>query len=169
MNSRVSVPLACLLLLTAASLAFFIYFGQWFPPTMAVHFNAAGDPDGWMDRVKFIVIGTSMCFMLPPFLVACVGVLPRVLPVSMINLPNREYWLSSERREASLSRITYLALWLGCLVQAFLLAVFESVVRSNPVGGPAHLAGGAVVITLVFVAAIAVWALVLFRSFSAPE
>lgn len=169
MTSRVSVPLALLLILTAGALAFFIYYGQWFPPTLAVHFDSAGQPDGWMDRVKFIVIGTSVCFILPPFLVACVGVLPRVLPLRLLNLPNRDYWLAPERVEASLNRLTYLGLWLGCIVQAFLLAIFESIVRSNPPEGTAHLAGGAGVLGAGFVVGLVLWGLMLARSFRLPR
>lgn len=169
MTSRVSLPLALLLVLTCGALAFFIYYGQWFPPTMAVHFNGAGQPDAWMDRVKFIVIGTALCFILPPFIVACVGVMPRVLPVSMLQLPNRAYWLAPERREVTLRHLLFVGLWLGCLVQAFLLAVWIMIARANPAGATPHLSadhafvvGGFAVLTVVFV----VWS---SRSFVRPR
>lgn len=142
MTPRLSLPLAVLLSLTAGALAYFIYFGQWFPPQVAVRFTPAGDPALWMDRIKFIVIGTSVSFMLPPFVVALMGVLPRALPVSVLSLPNKAYWLAPERREATLTRLLYFALWLGCLLQAFLLCSWILIGRSNPAGLAAHAAPG---------------------------
>jgi uncharacterized membrane protein len=162
---RLSTPLALLLVLSAGSLAFFIYYGQWFPPQMAIHFNWAGEPDGWVDRVKFIVIGTSLCFMVPPLLVACVGVMPRVLPASMVNLPHRDYWLAPERRELTLGRLMFFALWLGVIVQGFLFAVFIFLARANPAEGPVHLSQSHVVLAVVFLVLLAAWGLKLTRAF----
>jgi len=169
MNARISLPLALLLLMIAGSLAFFVYDGQWFPPTMAVHFNGAGDPDGWMDRVKFIIIGSSLSFMAPTFAVACLGVLPRVLPISLVSVPNRAYWLAPERREGTLRHLLCVALWLGCLVEAFLLGVWVMIARANPPAGTPHLSadhawvvGGFFVATLAFV----MWS---WRTFGRPR
>ncbi len=159
------MPLALLLVLSAGSLAFFIYYGQWFPPQMAVHFTWAGEPDGWVDRVKFIVIGTSLCFMVPPFIVACVGVMPRVLPASMVNLPNRAYWLAPERREMALGRLMFYALWLGVIVQGLLFSVFILLARANPAAAPAHLSQGHAVVVGIFLVLLVVWALKLTRAF----
>lgn len=139
MTSRLTPPLGLLLILTSASLAFFVYYGQWFPPTLAVHFTMAGEPDGWTDRIKFIVIASSLSMMVPALVVTCVGVLPRVLPIGAVNLPNRDYWLAPERREATLRRLLFFALWLGCIVQAFLLGLWITIDRANPAGAPAHL------------------------------
>jgi len=169
MTPRISTPLALLLVLTAASLAFFIYYGQWFPPTMTVHFDSVGQPDQWMDRVKFIVIGTSACFMAPAFLVAGIGVMPRVLPIGMIRIPNRDYWFAPERREASLSRLMVYALWLGCVVEAGLLATFVLIARSNPAGEVPHLAGGTEAVIVGCGAALVLWGVRAVRAFGAPR
>lgn len=169
MNARVSLPLAALLMLTAGSLAFFVYYGQWFPPTLAVHFNGAGNPDGWMDRIKFIVIGSSLSFMVPTLIVAVGGVLPRMLPMAAINLPNKTYWMAPEHREAGFSRMLFASLWLGCLVQAFLMAIWILIARANAAASTPHLSadhafviGGFVVAVIAFVA----WT---FRIFARPR
>ena len=128
---RLSIPLAVLVVLTCASIAFFVFFGPDFPPTMAVHFGIGGHANGEMDRVQFIVLGSFLSFMLPAFIAAMVGVLPRVLPVSMLSLPNKEYWLAPERREQTLDGLLWLGLWLGCLVQAFLMIVNIGIYRAN--------------------------------------
>jgi len=170
MTSRLSLPLALFLILTSWSLAYFIYFGQWFPPRLAVHFSLVGEPDVWMERLKFIVIASSTSFMVPPFVVACVGVMPRVLPIGMVNVPNREYWLAPEHREATLRRLMYFALWLGCLVQAFLIAINVTIVRGNPqVGPPSPFLQHAVPVAAAFGGALLIWGVMLSRSFSKPR
>jgi hypothetical protein len=170
MTSRLSLPLALFLILTSWSLAYFIYYGQWFPPRMAVHFNLVGQPDVWMDRLKFIVIASSTSFMVPPFVVALVGVMPRVLPIGMVSLPDREYWLAPERREVTLGRLMYFALWLGCLVQAFLIAINVTIARANPqVGSPSPFLRNALPVAAAFGGALLIWVVMLSRSFSKPR
>ena len=168
MTPRISVPLGVLMLLTAGTLAFFIYYGQWFPPTLAVHFDGAGVADGWMDRVKFIVIGTSISFMVPTFIVAVVGVMPRVLP-SAINLPNKAYWLAPERRESTLIRLLYFALWLGCLVQVFLLGIWILIGRANPAGAVPHLSADHAFVVAGFVIALVAYVCWVGRAFAKPR
>lgn len=167
MTPRLSLPLALFLILTSGSLAYFIYYGQWFPPRIALHFDLVGQPDVWMDRLKFIVIASSTSFMVPPFVVACLGVMPRVLPIGMVNLPDRAYWLAPERREATLGRLMYFALWLGCLVQAFLIAINVTIARGNPqLGPPSPFLRNAIPVAAVFGGALVIWGVMLSRSFS---
>jgi hypothetical protein len=167
-SPRVSLPLALLLVLTAGSLAYLIYFGADLPPRMAVRFTSAGEPDGWMDRLKFIVIAASVSFMLPPFIVACVGVMPRVLPVSLVNLPNRDHWLAPVRRETTLRFLLTAALWLGCIVEGFIVAIIVLVARANPPIGAARLSGAHVAVVAIFLVAVGVWVWQLVRGFARP-
>jgi hypothetical protein len=114
---RVSIPLAILLLLTCGSIAFFIFYGQDFPPTMVLHLGIAG-PDRQIDRVKFIVLGSFLALMLPTFITTVVGVLPRVL-------------LARGRPEARFDTLLWFALWLGCAVQVVLLVANIAIYRAN--------------------------------------
>lgn len=150
-SPRVSLPLALLLVLIAGSLAYLIYFGADFPPRMAVRFTSAGEPDGWMDRLKFIVIAASVSFMLPPFIVACVGVVPRVL---------------SARRETTMQFLLTAALWLGCIVEGFIVAIIVLVARANPPIGAARLSDAYVAVVAIFLLALGVWVWRLARGFA---
>lgn len=110
-------PLAILMLLTCGSIAFFIFFGQDFPPTMILHLGLAG-PDRQVDRVKFIVLGSFLSLMLPWFIATMVGVLPRVL-------------LARGRPAATFDTLLWLGLWLGAGVQVLLIAVNIAIYRAN--------------------------------------
>ena len=114
---RLSIPLAILVVLTCASIAFFIFFGQDFPPTMAVPLGTGG-ADHHIDRVKFIVLGSFLSFMLPVSIVAAVGVLPRIL-------------LARSRSAAQFDTLLWYGLWLGCAVQTVLMAVNVAIYRAN--------------------------------------
>jgi len=113
---RISVPLAIYVLLTCASIAFFIFYGKEFPPTMAMPFGL-GNADGSMDRVKFIVLGSFVSLMAPTLIVTLVGVLPRVL--------------GAQRRRDAQDSMLWAGLWLACLSQVFLIAFFVWIYRAN--------------------------------------
>lgn len=168
---RVSIPLALLALLTCASIAFFIFFGKEFPPRMAVHFGIGGRPDGYMDRVKFIVLGSFLSLMLPTFIAAMVGVLPRILPSSMLNVPNKDYWTAPERRGHALDTMLWFGLWLACLVQAFLMVLFIGIYRVNLADPPMLNAVGLKVTfpAVMFAAGVVWWGAGLTRAFAIPR
>lgn len=158
-------------MLTCASIAFFISFGQDFPPQMAVHFNLDGRADGFMDRVKFIVLGSFVSFMVPTFIVAVVGVLPRVLPPSMLNVPNKSYWVAPERRGRAYDTLLWFGLWLATLVQAFLLVVNIGLYRANLIQPPA-LGASDVIFALpatLLLVGVAGTVFLLFRGFRIPR
>jgi hypothetical protein len=169
---RVAVPVLLLLALTCASIAFFVFYGPDFPPTMAVHFGAGvgGKANGFMDRVKFIVLGSFLSFMLPAFIAVVVGVLPRVVPWRTLNLPNKAYWAETpERREHALKSLLWFGLWLACLVQAFLIGINVSLMQANQVDPPALPMWGVVPLAVLFTVGTLGWAWGLIRAFTMPR
>ena len=54
-----------------------------------------------------------------------------VLPVSLVNVPNKEYWFAPERRESTLAYFRMSFAWFGCALLAFLIFVNELVFRAN--------------------------------------
>jgi hypothetical protein len=168
---RLSIPLALFAILTCASIAFFIAFGKEFPPLMTVHFDAGGRPDLFMDRVKFIVLGSFVSLMLPTFLIAAIGVIPRIVPPSMLAVPNKAYWTSPERRGQALDTLLWFGLWLACLVQAFLMVTNIAIYRANLTQPASVGAMGEMpwLHALLLGGAIVLWAVSLFRAFRIPR
>jgi hypothetical protein len=70
-----------------------------------------------------IVLATVVAFGIPRIIAA--------VPVSLINLPHKEYWLAPERRENTLAYIRVWSAWFGCGLLAFLLFVMELAFRAN--------------------------------------
>lgn len=118
---------AALLLVTAGQAL--VYYPQ-LPEHMASHFNGAGQPNGWASKAFFFGL-TGFVLVL---LTACFAILPawiQRMPPRLINLPNKDYWLAPERREATMASIAAALTWFGCAALTFLNAVTWLVIRVN--------------------------------------
>ena len=100
-----------------------------------------------------------------PGLVAASALLVRVLPPQLVNLPNKRYWLSPERRAESLEALASLSRRFAAALAVFLCFVHWLVVRANAVQPPklqeTWLFGG----LAVFGAATLLWIFSLYRRF----
>src|SRR5947207_13752518 len=80
------------------------HFLRRLPEKIATHFDGSGVPNGWMPRDAL----GSFDFIFLVFVLAVVigsAFLIRVLPVSLINVPHRDYWFAPERRRQSHARM----------------------------------------------------------------
>ncbi len=100
------------------------------PDRVATHFDAAGRPNGFMSRqghfatMVAVLVGTPIFF-------AVLSVLIRVLPVSLINIPYRSYWLAPERRAETL-RVVELFVWIMAVcTELFMIGMQQLVYRAN--------------------------------------
>jgi hypothetical protein len=106
------------------------YYAPRLPEVLGAHFAGNGAVNGWQSKAAFF--STELVVVV---LAAVVGFgVPRIIgamPVSLINLPNKEFWLGPERREETLSYIRTWSAWFGCGLLAFLLFVMELAFRAN--------------------------------------
>ncbi len=141
---------------------------QDLPDQVATHFGVDGRPNDWMPRASYLGFIALFGAFFPGF-IAAVASLSRVLPDSMINLPNQGYWLSPPRRRETLDYLTCQSLSLGIVAVGFAAGIHWCVIRANQLT-PAHLdvrsllliAGG-------FVAAVVTFTLRLLWHFRRPE
>lgn len=115
-------------LLLALALAQALYFYPQLPPRVASHFDASGQPNGWMSKQAFAVVNALVLLLL-----ALLFLLPAAIrwPDSLVNLPHREYWLAPERRAETWATIGRYLAWMGCATLAFLLVVLQRVIDAN--------------------------------------
>ena len=156
-----------LLMLFAAFVADVAFFSRQLPNRVATHFDLHGKANGWMSREQYrnftlgVGLGTS---------VFVVGVLALVQKIGGrgLNLPNKEFWLAEERREATYQFLQSHFLWLGGLIVVFHAGLFHAVVAANshtpallsPAWTIALLAGDLVLI--------GTWLVVLLKRFRLP-
>jgi uncharacterized membrane protein len=156
MTSRSKLPDFVFVFLVFLGLLQAKSFAARMPAVMATHFASSGTANGWQSRSAFFV--TEMVLLGVCVLVAF-GV-PRLigaLPVSLLNVPNKEYWMAPERREQTVAFFKVQFGWFGCAFLAFLLVVNELVFAANQ-SHPRHLNNTAFATALVaFLAFVAVW------------
>jgi uncharacterized membrane protein len=153
-----------LLLVLFVAAGFVWLTGGDLPPVVASHFGSGGAANGFMGK------GTYTAFMLAvvvavPALIGFSGQLVRVLPLQLVNLPNKQYWLAPQRRAATLDSLSSLSVPFALALVVFLCFVHWLVVQANAVQ-PARLPEGSLLVGLaVFGVATVLWLVVLFRRF----
>ena len=70
------------------------------PDPLASHFGFSGRPNGWTSHFRMIA-GLAALVLLFAAIFAATFFFGRI-PDRLINVPNKTYWLASERREATL-------------------------------------------------------------------
>ena len=127
-NTR--LPNSIFFVLVALGAVQLSYYAPRIPDILGSHFSRGGFVNGWETKaavfsteLAMIVLATVVSFGIPRIIAA--------VPVSLINLPHKEYWLASERREDTLAYIRVWSAWFGCGLLAFLLFVMELAFRAN--------------------------------------
>jgi hypothetical protein len=161
-------PLLLFVLVLAAAAASILHFSQELPELVAVHFDAAGRANGFMTRTDCRDFMLASTLGVPLLIVLATTLLPRALPVSLINLPHRDYWLAPERAHDSLVFLSEQGLWFGCLLVLFLAAVDGMLVKANAVSPPEFPSGPFIAMLILFFCAIGVWGMRMVRRFRAP-
>ena len=123
------------------------YYAPRLPEIVGSHFGTTGAVNGFQPKAIFlfieltiIVLTTVISFGVPRLIEA--------MPVSLINLPHKEFWLGPERREETLQYLRAWSVWFGCGLLAFLLFVMELVFRAN-LQAPPHFSNTAFVPAIV--------------------
>lgn len=104
------------------------------PETVASHFDARGQPDGWMSRNLHTTLHAGLIVFIAVFLEG-IARLNRRLPDEYLNIPHRDYWLAPERRAATHAWLVTLLRAIGCTVLLFLIGLFHQVYRANQGAG----------------------------------
>lgn len=162
------LPCLAFLAATLATAALVLATTAGLPERVATHFGPGGVADGWMTRSGYRAFQLAFVLGFAPFIVAMVGVLPRLAPRA-VNLPHRDHWLAPERRAATLAFLAGHACWLGVLMQALLAGVHWLLVEANGTAPPRLPAAPFVALLVAFVAALGVWLGVLRRRLRAPR
>jgi uncharacterized membrane protein len=138
------------------------------PQRMASHFGASGMPNGWMSKSAFFVV-----YALIIGVAALVGylVLRSIAKKSpeRINLPNKKYWLASERRAETLAFFERYFAWYSCVLLLILVLAMGLAIQANFTSPPRMATGPIVSVIAGFVVFNVAWVVQLMRHFSNPR
>lgn len=116
------LPISLVMVIISCGIGLQLWYWPQLPEKMATHFDAAGNPNGWMDKLSATLLSTGLLIVLPSFFIGTAQAISR-FPNSLINLPYREYWLAPERRNTSLLWMKSWMLWLSVEIAMFLLVL----------------------------------------------
>lgn len=124
------LSLYIVLFLFGVAIAQSIYFYPLLPDIVGSHFNVAGKVNGTSSKLGYfiayfgsLVTTSSFTLVLPLIL--------KYIPTSLINLPHRDYWLSGDRREASLQFLNVHFSWFGVATMLLMVLVFHITFLAN--------------------------------------
>jgi uncharacterized membrane protein len=104
------------------------YYYPLLPDKVASHFGASGRPDAWASKeffLKIYLIAVAFVAVLFP----ATGFLVSKIPNNFINLPNKDYWLSPERRQVTVDFLLRQFLWFGSATLMLLLDIMHQSFR----------------------------------------
>jgi hypothetical protein len=128
-------------LLAVAGVAQAVAWWPQLPERVASHFDLSNRVDGWMGRTAFLVLTVGLQVFLAVLFIALPVLLER-LPDSLINLPDKDYWLAPARRSGSLAHMSSGLLAIGAATLMLLLVVFQGIFELNARLARDDLAGG---------------------------
>ncbi len=103
------------------------------PERTATHFGSDGSPDSWMSKTAASVMMVIFQVGIPCFLVA-IAHFASSLPSQWVNIPNRDYWLSPERRRDSMAYVQAIMGWIAVLVSILAMVVAHLTFVANVSG-----------------------------------
>ena len=130
--------------------------GRSLPTYVASHFAGNGAANGYMPRSAYVAFMLVVTISLPVVIFASARILPRV-PPSLLNLPNRDYWLAPERRAQTYGYLSDHTAYFATMLAVFLGFVHWRVVAANalhpPTLEPVVFVGG----LIAFLIALVLW------------
>ncbi len=128
MDSRLPKLIFVLLVLYAA-----VHFASIYPKlpeVVASHFDARGTPNGWQTKSAFLSV-----FFIVSLLISLTSFgIPRIitaLPMQLINLPNKRYWLAPEHRAETIAFLNAYFAWFGCALFLLIIVTFDYAIQIN--------------------------------------
>ena len=112
------------------------YYYPLLPEHVASHFGASGRPDAWSDREAFVALYLAAAAVIAVLFSGIGPVLGRV-PDRLINLPNKDHWLSPGRRQETIKVLSRQFLWFGSATLLLLLDIFHQSFRVHLGKAPA--------------------------------
>jgi uncharacterized membrane protein len=107
-----------------------VMFWPQLPEKVASHFDAGGQADGWMTKTSFIALTLLLQAGLSALMLG-LGRIIGALPNSLINIPNKEYWLAEERRSETLDEMIWMMDWIAAGTSVFLFVILYLTFDAN--------------------------------------
>ena len=124
------VGLGLLVVAAIATIAQVLWFSTKLPDPVASHFGPNGQPDAWMSRTGFLAMLVLLQVGMAGFMLA-IAYGMKWIPASLLNMPNKEYWLHPDRRDESLRKNGSMLILISGLTGIFLAVIDQLICETN--------------------------------------
>jgi hypothetical protein len=125
-----SIPFWIFLFLLLVAAIQIAYYTPRLPDKVASHFASDGTPNGWSSKTSLITVYIlTLCIITVCFPGTACWI--HKIPVTLVSMPYRDYWLAPKRREASFLFIARQLVLLGCATNGFVILVFNDLFQAN--------------------------------------
>ena len=128
--NRTVLLLLLLALVVLVGVADLAWLYPQLPERVATKFDASGRAVGWSARGSLLALQLSLLIFVAVGMVGMRFGL-RWVPLALINLPRRDYWLAPERAEHTYRVVGDLILGMGTGALAFFVAMQHWIMRAN--------------------------------------
>jgi len=156
------IPIVVWVIVCAASIIQALYYYPQLPAQIASHFGPSGHADGWSSKQDFITVYLGFLILTIAIFTVLTYVMS-VLPVSWINLPNKQYWFSPERRKETVRFLSRYPLWFASATMLLLIDVLHQTFLVNM--GKAKALPHPILSLVVYIGFTVVWVIGIFLRF----
>lgn len=134
------------------------------PENIAVHFNGAGTPSGFMSRRSYILLMLVFALAIPVFIVFF-SIVALSLTSGNLNIPNKAYWLSPKNKTRTVRYLQNHMAWFGSLNASLIAYMHWLLLTANSLQPP-HLPNNLFYTGMAaFLAGILFWGILLMVKF----
>jgi len=162
MTLRISILLS---LFVAATLQVYVQLLE-LPPVMASHFDMNGVPDEWMNRGS-LILNYAIWLIFPTGILSFSPLLVKALPVRLVSLPNKGYWMTPDNEEKAIKKLFMVMLEESSAIALFLVVSFQLILEANLKESSFNTRVFITMLTL-FVAFTVLWVIRVFIAFRIP-
>jgi len=94
------------------------------------HFGFSGKGDSWSSKESFFLMQILFSFFIF-LLMGGISLFLNKLPNSALNIPNKEYWLSPERRESTIEAFSFYLNIISSATLLFFFFIFREMIEIN--------------------------------------
>lgn len=143
------------------------YYYRLLPDKVASHFDASGKANGWSTKGALLCVYSGVTILMALSFFG-VSLLFLRLPSSMLNLPNKSYWLAPEHKGEAAEFLSDWLYWLGSATVAFLVCLMHLTFQVN-LGRTETLSSSIWPLSIGYLVFVAAWTVRFYRYLTHPK
>ena len=114
----------------SGQIAIMFYFYPQLPDRVVIHFDAMGRANGWAAKSTLLVLNIGIQFFVAGLFHLFIYYFPK-MPEELVNIPNKAYWFSAQRRSLTIKKLERYLLRIANLTILLTSGLFYLTIEAN--------------------------------------